>query len=177
MARRPALLLLCLAVLALIVALPVLGAQPSAPPGQEKQKEKGPEVAVTLRGTIAQATDDKGRPTFTLTSGGTTWELSAGPTWFHGDNNPLKAFVGQSVTVVGSHREGSTDVSVDTVNGEAIRAAGKPPWAGGWKQVGEGHPGWSQEKADRHAAKFGDCFPPGQCKDKPARGPDASSAP
>jgi opacity protein-like surface antigen len=43
---------------------------------------------------------------------------------------------------------------------------GKPPWAGGWKRVGEGHPGWSQEKADRFKAKFGDCFPPGQCKDK-----------
>ena len=24
---------------------------------------------------------------------------------------------------------------------------------GGWKRVGEGHPGWSQEKADRHARK------------------------
>ena len=176
MARRPALLLLALAVLAVIVALPVLAAEPSGPPGQEKQKEKGPKVAVTLRGTVAQTTDEDDRPTFTLASGGTTWELSAGPKWFHGDNNPLKAFVGQNVTVVGSHREGETEVSVDTVNGQALREPGKPPWAGGWKRVGEKHPGWSQEKADRHAAKFGDCFPPGQCKEKPAK-PEASSAP
>jgi hypothetical protein len=52
----------------------------------------------------------------------------------------------------------------------ALREPGKPPWAGGWKVVGEKHPGWSQEKADRFKAKFGDCFPPGQCKDKPDKG-------
>jgi hypothetical protein len=51
----------------------------------------------------------------------------------------------------------------------AVREAGKPPWAGGWRRVGERHPGWSQEKADRMKAKFGDCFPPGQCKDKGAK--------
>ena len=71
------------------------------------------------------------------------------------------------MTVDGEVAEGSTDVDVLAVNGTALREAGKPPWAGGWKVVGKQHPGWSQEKADRFQAKFGDCFPPGQCKDKP----------
>jgi hypothetical protein len=39
------------------------------------------------------------------------------------------------------------------VDGKTIREPGRPPWAGGWKVVGEKHPGWSQEKADRQAAK------------------------
>jgi hypothetical protein len=164
MTRRPAILVAALALLAITVALPAIGAEPETPPGQEKQAEKGPKVDVTLRGTIVQATDEKGRPTFTLTSGGTTWELSAGPKWFYGDNSPLKAFAGQSVEVAGSHREGSTDVSVDTVNGEPIRAAGKPPWAGGPKVVGEAHPGW---KGDGHPGKgLGKEKAPGQLKDK-----------
>jgi hypothetical protein len=171
-----------LPVIALIALLalsgPAFSADPSAsgPPGQQNKAAKAPKVDVALRGTVEQSTDEQGRPTFTMTSGGTTWELSAGPKWFYVDDNPLEAYVGQTVDVTGSHREGATDVSVDTVNGTALRAAGKPAWAGGWKKVGEGHPGWSQEKADRHAAKFGDCFPPGQCKEKPAK-PDAGATP
>jgi hypothetical protein len=129
----------------LAVAIPVLAAQPSAPPGQANKPDKGPEVAVTVRGEVAASTDEKGRPTFTLTAGGTTWELSAGPKWFLGDNNPLAAFVGRTVTVSGTHHEGDTDLSVDAINGEAIRAAAKPPWAGGPKAVGEAHPGWKGE--------------------------------
>lgn len=162
-------------VAALAVAVPVLSADPSpaaaptAPaaspgvppaaspggkataPGQLKDKgpkgPKAPEVAVTFRGTIARALDAKGRPTFTLTSGATTWELSAGPKWWWGaDGGPLAAFVGKTVTIAGTHREGSTDVSVDTVDGTAIRAEGRPPWAGGPKVVGERHPGWKAWK-------------------------------
>ncbi len=59
---------------------------------------------------------------------------------------------------------GGTEVDVQTVDGTAIRAPGKPPWAGGWKVQGEKHPGWSQAKADKFKAKFGDCWPPGHCK-------------
>jgi hypothetical protein len=74
------------------------------------------------------------------------------------------------VTIVGEQRAGSDEVDVVSVDGKALREPGRPPWAGGWKQVGKIHPGWSQEKADRWAAKMQakgvDCWPPGHCKDK-----------
>ena len=108
---------------------------------------------------------------YRLSSGGTTYTLDAGPSWFFGDDHPLQARVGDGVTIVGEVAEGSTEVDVVSINGTALRAPGKPPWAGGWKRVGEDHPGWSEEKAARMAekaermkAKFGDCFPPGRCK-------------
>lgn len=147
--HRLAVLLVALAAL-IAVAIPTLAASP-APPGQENKPDKvakpdkGPEIAVTVRGEVVQGTDDKGRPTFTLTVGGTTWELSAGPKWYHGDKNPLAAFAGDVVTIAGTHHEGATDLDVETVNGNAIRAAGKPPWAGGPKVVGDKHPGWKGE--------------------------------
>ena len=70
-------------------------------------------------------------------------------------------------------RQGGTSVDVQSVDGKQIREPGKPPWAGGPMVVGKDHPGWSQDKADRAAAKaadmkskFGlDCWPPGHCKD------------
>jgi hypothetical protein len=133
-------------------------------PDKANKGNKTPEVPITLRGTVAMATDAKGRPTFSLTSGGTTYELEAGPPWFWGTNNPLAKFAGKTVTITGETHVGATDVDVLAVDGAAIRAAGKPPWAGGWKVVGDKHPGWSQAKADRFQAKFGDCWPPGHCK-------------
>jgi hypothetical protein len=155
------------AVVAVIVvaalALPVLAADPSA--------DKTPEVAITLSGTIVTATDAKGRPTFSLSSGGKTYELDAGPPWFWGANNPLAKFAGKSVTITGETHVGSTEVDVQTVDGTAIRASGKPPWAGGWKVVGDKHPGWSQAKADRFKAKFGGCWPPGHCKQPESTSP------
>jgi hypothetical protein len=173
-----------------VVVLPVLAATPGTgptgdnaeagtlnaeqSPGPKSEKAKKPKVPkepITLSGTVTAATDADGNPEYRLTSGGTTYTLEAGPAWFHGDNHPLKASVGKRVTIEGEVAEGSTQVDVATVDGTAIRAAGKPPWAGGWKRVGERHPGWSQEKADRMAQKieqlrekFGDCHPPGKCK-------------
>jgi hypothetical protein len=179
MKGRPIILVIALAVLAIVVALPALGAEPSPTPdgpgnSEKAKKEKVDKDPVTLNGTVASSTDAEGKTTSTIRSGGTTYTLEGGPSWFYGDNHPLKQFVGDSVTVVGEKAADSTEVDVNTVNGQALREAGKPPWAGGWKRVGEGHPGWSQEKADRFKAKFGDCFPPGQCKDK---GPRATEAP
>jgi outer membrane biosynthesis protein TonB len=139
--------------------------------------DKTPEVAITLHGTVATAKDAKGRPTFSLTSGGTTYELEAGPPWFWADNNPLAKFTGKTVTIAGETHTGSTEVDVQTVDGTAIRAPGKPPWAGGWKVVGEKHPGWSQAKADKFKAKFGGCFPPGQCKRDEATPPVPAGVP
>jgi hypothetical protein len=158
--------------------------QPSPKPAKPEQAghgnngnkgDKTPEVAITLHGTVATTTDAEGDAGFSMTSGPTTYQLEAGPSWFWGANNPLAKFVGKTVTVVGETHTGSTDVDVMTVDGTAIREPGKPPWAGGWKVVGSKHPGWSQEKADRFKAKFGDCFSPGQCK-KAATAPTASPA-
>jgi len=178
---RPAAAIVAVIVVAAL-ALPVLAADPSAGPGasptasgggkldkpdradKANKGNKTPEVAITLRGSVAMATDAKGRQTFSMSSGGTTYELEAGPKWFWGANNPLAKFAGKTVTITGETHVGATDVDVLTVDGTAIRGPGKPPWAGGWKVVGERHPGWSQAKADKHKAKFGDCWPPGHCK-------------
>jgi hypothetical protein len=179
MTRRPIFAGLALVALLVVVALPVIAADPTpkpVPPGQTNKPPKVEKASVTLTGTVAAATDADGRATFTLTSGGTTYTLEAGPSWFYGDKHPLKPYVGKSVTIVGEKAASSNEVEVESVDGKALREPGKPPWAGGWKVVGEGHPGWSKEKADRFKAKFGDCFPPGHCKDKPAK-PAASPAP
>ena len=154
----------------LAVAIPVLGADPLASPsaepgatasaipvsssaptrsakpagdesGSADKQSKGGEIEATVTGTVGKTTDGKW-PTYALTAGGTTWELSAGPPWFWGDANPLNAYVGKSVTVVGEHGEGDTEFDVMTVDGKTIRAEGKPPWAGGPWVVGPKHPGW-----------------------------------
>ena len=181
-ARGPIALAL-LVVVAVALAIPVLAASPSPSGGPGNgNKEKGPkashqpEVQVTLKGAVAATTNTDGSVDYTLTANGKTLKLEAGPKWFWGDKNPLKAYVGKTVTVVGE--QSGDEVDVISVDGTAIRAAGKPPWAGGWKVVGKTHPGWSQEKADRMKAKFaakaaanGGCWPPGHCK-----GPEAKSS-
>ena len=177
MTRRTATRMLPMALLALVLAVPVLAAGGSSnAPGQ--QKDKTPSAPITLNGTIEKSTNADGETVYTLADGGTTYTLEAGPPWFYDEGAyPLEAYVGDDVTVEGEVAEGSTNVDVLSINGTALRAAGKPPWAGGWKRVGERHPGWSQEKADRFQAKFGDCFPPGQCRDKPAKGDDEGAEP
>lgn len=175
--RRPSILLLAVALLALAVAVPALAAKGTGAPGQAKDKVA--KVEITIQGTIQEAAAADGESAYTLTDGGTTYTLEAGPPWFFAEGQyPLDKFVGQSVTIVGERAEGSNEVEVISVNGTALRAEGKPPWAGGWKRVGSAHPGWSQEKADRMKAKVGDCFPPGQCKDKnkPAKGTEKDDA-
>ena len=177
-ARGPIALAL-LVVVAVALAIPVLAASPSPSGGPGNgNKEKGPkashqpEVQVTLKGSVSATTSTDGSVDYTLTANGKTLKLEAGPKWFWGDKNPLKAYVGKSVTIVGE--QSGDEVDVTSVDGTAIRAAGKPPWAGGWKVVGKSHPGWSQAKADRRKAKAaanGGCWPPGHCK-----GPNAESS-
>lgn len=170
--RRLVLLVTALAAIVLISA-PVFGASPSPKP---EKAEKGPEIAKTLRGVVATTTDGKGRATFTMTVDGTTWELSAGPKWFWGDHNPLAAFVGKTVEVTGTYRTGETEFDVTTVDGKALRAAGKPPWAGGPKVVGKIHPGWKDGKTGNgHGKGHGKAGAPGQLKDK-THAPDADDA-
>ena len=176
-ARLP---LVGLLVLALgVLALPVMAADPSGPPSEPPatretpprdkpdhagKKAKEPKVAVTVRGTVSVSQDEDGHPVYELTADGKTWQLDAGPPWFHGDAHPLKSHVGKTVTIAGEAGEGSSELDVETIDGTALRSNGPPPWAGGWKAVGERHPGWSADKAARHAERSGDCFPPGQCR-------------
>jgi hypothetical protein len=175
--RRLVLLVAALAAIVLLAA-PVLGASPSPKPektDKTEEADKGPEIAKTLNGTIVTAPDGKGRATFTMTVAGTTWELSAGPKWFWGDHNPLAAFVGKTVEVTGTYHTGGTELDVATVDGKAIRAAGKPPWAGGPKVVGKTHPGWKDGKTGKgHGRGHGKAGAPGQLKDKTH--PDADDA-
>lgn len=164
MARRTLVFIAAMALLALVVALPAIAAPPAG-----AGKDKVPSTPITISGTVVSSTDENGKTTYTLTDGGTTYTLHAGPPWFFGHAYPLESYVGHDVVIDGEVAEGSTDVEVRTVDGTALRAPGKPPWAGGWKAVGEIHPGWSQDKADKFATmaeRFGGCFPPGQCKDK-----------
>jgi hypothetical protein len=173
-APRPLLSVLAACALVVALAVPALGAKSSAP-GQ--QKDKAAKAPITLTGTIEKSKDADGDTTYTLADGGVTYTLEAGPKWFFAEGAyPLDAFVGKDVTVAGERAAGTSEVDVKSVNGAALLAEGKPPWAGGWKRVGSVHPGWSQEKADRFKAKFGDCFPPGQCKEKPAK-PDGGDEP
>jgi hypothetical protein len=138
-----------------------------------------------VTGTVGTQTNAQGETEYTLTTPDGTFLLDAGPAWFFGNAYPLAPFVGRQVTIGGDQREGSTQVDVLTVDGTALREPGKPPWAGGWKRVGEKHPGWTQEKADRHAAKqaakqqrFGlDCWPPGHCKDASGKPANPGAAP
>jgi hypothetical protein len=172
---------------AMAIAIPVWAASPSpsanpsgaaqpdktekpdktAKPGNAADKaDDANEVAVTAQGTVATTTDAKGRHQYTLTSGGKTWDLSDGPPWFWGDKNPLNAYVGKSVTVVGTTETGGTEIDVTTVDGKAIRAAGKPPWAGGPWVVGPTHPGWKPWMAGGKPGKSKDgTTAPGKTQD------------
>jgi hypothetical protein len=142
----------------LLITSPVLGAKPD----KADKPAKSPEIAKTLTGTIASVEDANGRATFTMVVGGVTWELSAGPKWFWASNNPLAAYVGESVEVAGTYHAGETELDVDTVEGKALRAEGKPPWAGGKKRFGSNHPGSKGKKLKAN----GRATAPGQLKDK-----------
>lgn len=190
--------ILALVGLVALIALPVLAADPTptpggaaaaserpgapADPGTPDHAERGKKPKgepVTVSGVVGARAGADGRTEYTLTSGSTVLILDAGPSWFYGDDHPLASSVGKSVSIAGTRRAGEDEVDVETVDGEAIREPGKPPWAGGWKVVGERHPGWSQEKAARWAAKRAEqaerhgvsCWPPGHCKSpEPATG-------
>lgn len=184
------------------VAIPVLAADPSAGPSTDpsvtassapdasakpdtspkpgkanradkaQKAAKAPAVDVTVAGMVGTRTAADGSTEYTLAAGSETLVLDAGPAWYHGDKHPLAAFVGKRVSIDGERREGSAEVEVRSIDGTVIRERGKPPWAGGWKQVGQRHPGWTQEKWDRWQAKRDaqakrhglECWPPGHCK-------------
>ena len=114
----------------------------SGKPDKAAKPEKGPktpEHPVTLTGIVGQPDGEEGE--YTLVVGVKVYQLSAGPKWWWGDANPLAGSVGKVVTIDGEQAEGSDEVDVLAIDGTAIRAPGKPPWAGGWKVVGREAPG------------------------------------
>ena len=157
--------------IALAVAMPALGSgtrtntdagvvpAASEKPGKGPKADKGPkaekvpETPVSLQGAVGTRTTDDGDTVYTLTVGGTVYDLDAGPPWYWGDSHPLKGLVGKTVNIEGDQPEGSTTIDVRVADGTTIREAGKPAWAGGWKVQGEKHPGWSQWKVDKAAAR------------------------
>ena len=150
--------------------VPTKTAEPTktAKPERTAKPEKSPEVSTSLEGKIQEGTDVAGRPVYTMTVDGATWILSAGPPWFWGDKNPLAAFVGKSVTVAGTIRAGDDEVDIETVDGKALRAPGKPPWAGGPWVVGPTHPGWKDwMAAGKPGNGLGRENAPGQLKKAP----------
>ena len=173
-----------------LAAGPVLGVDPSPSPGAEKPdkaaKTKVAEAPITVTGTVAATTDADGETAYTLTSGGRTYTLEAGPSWWYGADHPLAGYVGKSVTVVGESAAGSTEIDVQTVDGTAVRTTtGKPPWAGGPKKVGEKHPGWKAWHAAHPNGKpakekgigSGRATAPGQLKKAAAAAAAASASP
>jgi hypothetical protein len=126
---------------------PDAGVEPGKPDKADKaDRQKVPEVPVTLTGSVGSTTDADGETVFTLTSGGQTFELEAGPLWWWGADHPLAPFVGRTVTVSGETRTGSGEIDVQAIGGTTIRESGKPPWAGGPWKIGERHPGWKPWK-------------------------------
>jgi hypothetical protein len=140
----------------------------SGKPDKAAKPEKGPkspEHPVTLTGVVGQPDGEEGE--YTLVVGIKVYQLSAGPKWWWGDANPLAGSVGKVVTIDGEQAEGSNEVDVLAIDGTAVRTPGKPPWAGGWKVVGEKHPGWAQWKVDKingRAGGHGKDGAPGQLK-------------
>ena len=159
---RSVLVLIALAGVIALYALPTLAASPSPglsgrqaavpsvdpsakPPKSREPKlakaEKAPAVAVTITGIVGSRTNADGELEYTMTRGATVLVLDAGPAWFFKDQHPLAPFVGKSVTMIGEQRTGETEVDVISLDGKVLREPGKPPWAGGWKRVGKDHPG------------------------------------
>ena len=166
---RTPLAALVVVILAVAIALPALAASPgpsagSGPAAANPTKgpkgpkaDRSPEVQVTVQGLLSATKRDDGSTEITIASGGKTLHLRVGPPWYVADKNPLAAFVGKNVTIVGE-QEGDA-IDVDTVDGVAVRAPGKPPgaggprWAGGWKHGAAGHPGAGLSKLERDTAK------------------------
>ena len=175
--------------MAAAVVLPALAASPApsagtlaGKPSKEPKADRSPEPTVTARGLVSATKRADGTTDMTIASGGTTLRIHVGPPWFAAAIDPLAAFAGKTVTIVGE-QDGDT-IDVDTVDGVTVRGSGKPPWAGGWNAVGSAHPGWIQAKADRSKLKTdrkqardaarAACLAAGTCA---ADGPEASQGP
>jgi hypothetical protein len=166
--RRLAIFLVGSLVAVALVAIPIL-AQRASPPAGKGQKAHAPEHAITVRGTVQETTNADGVIAYTLVASGTTYSLSDGPAWWWGAKDPLASYVGRTVDVIGEIAEGSKQIDVQSIGGRALRAPGRPPWAGGPKVVGEKHPGSKSSKEQENAHDKG--------KNKESTKPEASSSP
>lgn len=163
MSRRKLILPLATAGIASIL---VVGAVAGQDPEDETDEQKPATESRT--GTVEAVTDADGDVEYQLTDANGTIELSVGPPWFWGEAHPLDG-VGGEVTVTGelddgtppahanagNRADGEPSFDVFSLNGEEVRPAGKPPWAGGPAVVGDGHPGhagWSRGQAARAGA-------------------------
>ncbi len=166
--RRLAIFIVGSLVAVALVAISILVPRAS-PTAGKGQKAHTPEHAITVRGTVQRTTSADGLSAYTLVANGTTYGLSDGPAWWWGAKDPLASYVGRTVDVTGEKAEGSTEIDVQSIDGEALRAPGRPPWAGGPKVVGEKHPGSKTSKGQDNA--------PEKAKDKGRAKPEASSSP
>jgi hypothetical protein len=167
--RRLALFIAGSAIAIALVAIPFLVASRGPTAGTAEKTHK-PEHAITVHGAIQKTTESDGTTAYTLTANGTTYRLSDGPAWWWGANDPLAAYVGKTVDVIGEVAEGSTDLGVQAIDGKALRAPGRPPWAGGPKVVGEKHPGFKASNAAREKGSD-------KAKNKGSGKPSASASP
>jgi hypothetical protein len=147
--RRLAIFIVGSVVAIALVVISIVATTTGPTPGKgqagKAQKSHAPEHAITIHGTIQKAAAQDGTTSYTMIANGTTYRLSDGPAWWWGANDPLAAYVGRTVDVVGAVAEGSTEIDVQSVDGKALRSPGRPPWAGGPKVVGEKHPGSKPE--------------------------------
>jgi len=155
-----------LAVMGVLLALLMLGQQGvAAKQGTKQSGAKAPETSITASGKVAQITvNGEGRYILQDGAGKTLYYLEVGPPWYYksvSKAHPLDKYANQQATVTGVVEQARakgpkpgkgnakqkaaapTDapvLSVYTINGEKLRDAGRPPWAGGPKSV-PGHPG------------------------------------
>jgi len=163
--RRAAFVVLGATVAAFLIALPALGVDPTAKPSQKPEGPKAtqkaakpdeseaPEVTITVHGLISKTTDAEGEASFTMTANGKTYQLEVGPPWWWGANNPLASKAGGVHDVTGEVEGSSNEIDVLSIDGTAVRQPGRPPWAGGPKEVGSKHPGWKAWKAAHDGTK------------------------
>jgi hypothetical protein len=101
----------------------------------EQKSEDEPEQVRSVSGTLARAGDGFRLAGRELGLGARWWRETAKVADFDGDGTTevvvteLAGLVGKSVTAMGAD-EGD-ELSVRTLNGKTLRAAGRPPWAGG----------------------------------------------
>ena len=128
---------------------------------QEPAEESDPAAtSKSVTGLVTEGTNADGQAAYYLTpEGGDPIELSYGPSWLRGEASPLDQLVGSTVTMVGQLRDGAPNdnasemaqaqadatpmMHVRSVVGAELREQGRPPWAGGPKEVGEAHPGFA----------------------------------
>ena len=158
--------LISAAPLSAVLALAGLAGAVAAVEPAEPEDESKPDKTTT--GTVLMGETEDGRVVYLLDTGeGEPIELQYGPSWFGGEFSPLHALVGEEITVGGNLRDGMPNENAsDTAKENAAKAPviriltldeqkrvkGKPPWAGGPKDVGEAHPGfdgWSKGQANK----------------------------